>query len=181
MGKLIFPYENTETIVELYNGKVNDVGNRWFITTAQFILIIKIRDLANKMPMLLKNMDQKWTDQKSRIRMVTARLQPMIVCCWVVIYRISGRIDQPFWYKGFDPACFYMQYWPEIVSFFHRDNNALAGRYEQIKLIIGLQTTNQRISSSEEQPGIPGIQFSLIYFDGSFVKLRNINLDIHIT
>ena len=63
-----------------------------------------------------------------------------------------------------------------IVSGFHQNNNALAGRYQQIKVDYWTPNnpTNEfpRPFSTQE---FPQYNTTLIYFDGTFVKLRNIN------
>jgi hypothetical protein len=65
----------------------------------------------------------------------------------------------------------------QIVSGFHQNNNQLAGRYQQIKVDYWTPNnpTNAFPQPNKDQE-FPVNNTSLIYFDGSFVKLRNVSL-----
>ena len=63
-----------------------------------------------------------------------------------------------------------------LIYSFHADNNALAGRYQQIKVDYWtpINPTNEFPQPNKDQE-FPVNNQTLIYFDGSFVKIRNIN------
>jgi hypothetical protein len=63
-----------------------------------------------------------------------------------------------------------------IRSGFHANNNQLAGRYQQIKVDYWtpLNPTNEFPRPNKDQE-FPVFNQTLFYFDGSFVKIRNIN------
>ena len=63
-----------------------------------------------------------------------------------------------------------------IRSGFHANNNQLAGRYQQIKVDYWtpLNPTNEFPQPNKDQE-FPVRNETLLYFDGSFVKIRNIN------
>ena len=89
----------------------------------------------------------------------------------------SAGLTNRFTYKNFDLSFFFFgRFGQTIVSGFHQNNNALAGRYQQIK--VDYWTPNNpnaefpRPFSTQE---FPQYNTTLIYFDGSFIKLRNIN------
>jgi hypothetical protein len=89
----------------------------------------------------------------------------------------TGGLTSRFSYKGFDFSfILFARMGQMIQSGFHRNNNALAGRYQQIK--VDYWTPNnptnefpQPVTNQE----FPVNNTALIYFDGSFVKIRNIN------
>ncbi len=172
--------KNTEAIVELYNGKVNDVGNRWFIgqpLNSYFdykklgIWQTNEADAAKKYGSEVGQIKIQDTNGDGKI---TADDRVLLGSD---IPDFQAGLTNRFKYKGFDLSVFlYASIGQKIVSFFHRDNNALAGRYEQIKVDYWTPNnpTNEfpRPKSNQE---FPVYNSSLIYFDGSFVKLRNIN------
>ncbi len=93
------------------------------------------------------------------------------------IPNFSAGITNRFTFKGFDLSFFlYGRFGNMILSGFHQDRNQLAGRYQQIKVDYWTPNnpTNEfpRPKSTQE---FPVYNTTLIYFDGTFVKLRNIN------
>jgi hypothetical protein len=89
----------------------------------------------------------------------------------------AGGITNRFSYKGFDLSIFIVaRIGQTIQSGFHQNLNQLAGRYQQMKVDYWTPNnpTNEfpQPKSNQENPVNNG---ALIYFDGSFVKIRNIN------
>jgi hypothetical protein len=82
-----------------------------------------------------------------------------------------------FSFKGFDASIIiYARIGQTLLSGFHQNNNQLAGRYQQIKVDYWtpLNPTNEFPRPNKDQE-FPVFNQTLIYFDGSFVKIRNIN------
>jgi hypothetical protein len=82
-----------------------------------------------------------------------------------------------FSFKGFDASIIiYARIGQTLLSGFHQNNNQLAGRYQQIKVDYWTpkNPTNEFPQPNKDQE-FPVRNETLIYFDGSFVKIRNIN------
>jgi TonB-linked SusC/RagA family outer membrane protein len=87
---------------------------------------------------------------------------------------ITNRIS----YKGIDLSFFlYGRAGQRIVSSFHQGNNSLAGRYNNLDIDYWTadNPTNEFPRPNENQES-PRYSSTLQYFDGSFLKVRNINL-----
>jgi TonB-linked SusC/RagA family outer membrane protein len=179
--------KNNEAIISLYNGAVDDIGNRWFIgkpLTAFFdfkkagIWQLDEADAAkafgNFVPGQIKVVD---VDGDGKFSSANDRtFLGSDIPDW------SGGITNRFSYKGFDLSFFvYARIGQTILSGFHRNNNQLAGRYQQIKVDYWtpINPTNEfpRPNSSQEFPVNNG---AILYFDGSFVKVRNINFGYNV-
>jgi len=172
--------KNTEAIVELYNGKVDDLGNRWFIGKPlnTYFDYKKIgiwqtneADLAKSFGSEVGQIKIQDTNGDGRINAADR------VILGSDIPDFQAGLTNRFSYKGFDFNFFlYASIGQKIVSGFHQNNNALAGRYQQIKVDYWTPNnpTNEfpRPKSTQE---FPVLNTSLIYFDGSFIKLRNVN------
>lgn len=172
--------KNDEAIISLYNGKVDDLGNKWFIgkpLTAYFdykkagIWQTSEADLAKSYQSAVGQIKVQDTNNDGKITSDDR------VFLGSDIPSFSGSIQNRFNYKGFDLSfLIYARIGQEILSGFHRDNNALAGRYQQIKVDYWTPNnpTNEfpRPNKSQE---FPVYNSAIIYFDGSFVKVRNIN------
>lgn len=174
--------KNNEAIISLYNGAVDDIGNRWFIgkpLTAYYdfkkigIWQTNEADAAktygNFIPGQVKIAD---IDGDGKFSVTNDR-----TFIGSDIPKFSAGITNRFTFKGFDLNFFiYARIGQTILSGFHRDNNQLAGRYEQIKVDYWTPNnpTNEfpRPNANQE---FPLYNTALIYFDGSFVKVRNIN------
>lgn len=172
--------KNKEEIVSLYNGKVNDEGNGWFIgrplSTAfdykkEGIWQQKEEALAKSYGSLVGQIKVQDTNQDGIInaddRLIIGSDVP----------DFSSGITNRFSYKGFDLSFFlFARIGSLILSEFHKTNNQLAGRFEQIKVDYW---TPKNPTNAYPQPlstqGNPVYNSTLHYFDGSFVKLRNIN------
>ncbi|MBP8941782.1 MAG: TonB-dependent receptor, partial [Saprospiraceae bacterium] len=173
--------KNTEAIVELYNGKVDDLGNRWFIGQPlnTYFDYKKIgiwqtneADLAKSFGSEVGQIKVQDTNGDGKINASDR------VILGSDIPDFQAGLTNRFSYKGIDLSFFfYASIGQEIVSGFHQNNNALAGRYQQIKVDYWTPNnpTNEfpRPKSNQE---FPVLNTAIIYFDGSFIKLRNINL-----
>ena len=172
--------KNTEAILSLYNGKVDDVGNGWFIgrplSTIYDYKKIGIwqtdeAELAKSYASEVGQIKIQDTNNDGKINADDRVIQGSDVP------KFSGGITNRFNYKGFDLSFFfYARVGNLIRSEFHRNNNQLAGRYQQIKVDYWTPNnpTNEfpRPKSNQE---FPVYNNTLTYFDGTFVKLRNIN------
>ena len=172
--------KNQEAIISLYNGAVDDVGNKWFIgkpLTAQYdykkagIWQTSEADVAKSYGFVPGQIKVQDTDGDGKITPADRVYLGSEIPSW------SGGLTNRFSYKGFDLSIFvYARVGSTILSGFHQNNNALAGRYEQIK--VNYWTPNNptndfpRPNSSQE---FPIYNTAIIYFDGTFVKVRNIN------
>lgn len=173
--------KNTEAIVELYNGKVDDIGNRWFIGEPlnTFFDYKKLgiwqsneADAAKSFGSEVGQIKIQDTNGDGKIN-ASDRIK-----LGSDIPDFQAGLTNRFSYKGLDfNFFFYASIGQMIVSGFHQNNNQLAGRYQQIKVDYWTPNnpTNEfpRPKSTQE---FPVNNTALIYFDGSFVKLRNVNL-----
>jgi len=172
--------KNTEAIISLFNGPVDDVGNKRFIgkPLTEFYDYKKAgiwqtneADAAKSYQSAVGQIKVQDTNGDGKITADDRVFLGSDIPTW------SGGITNRFSYKGFDLNFFiYARIGQTILSGFHRDNNQLAGRYEQIKVDYWTPNnpTNEfpRPNSSQE---FPVYNTAIIYFDGSFVKVRNIN------
>jgi hypothetical protein len=171
---------NREEIVELYNGKVDDLGNRWFIgyplnTYFDFkkagIWQTNEADLAKSYGSEVGQIKVQDTNNDGKITADDRVLIGNDVPKW------SGGLTNRFEFKGFDLSFFlFGRFGNTILSGFHRNQLQLAGRYQQIKVDYWTPNnpTNEfpRPKSNQE---FPVYNSTLFYYDGTFVKLRNIN------
>lgn len=172
--------KNKEEIVSLYNGKVDDLGNRWFIGQPlnsyydfkkEGIWQTNEADLAKSFGSEVGQIKVQDTNGDGKITAADR------VLLGSDIPNFSAGFTTRFTYKGFDLSAFlFGRFGNMIVSGFHQNNNALAGRYQQIKVDYWTPNnpTNEfpRPKSTQE---FPVYNTTLIYFDGTFIKLRNIN------
>jgi TonB-linked SusC/RagA family outer membrane protein len=172
--------KNTEKIVSLYNGAKDDIGNKWFIGQPLSV----IYDLKKAGIWQTSEADQAkaFGSSVGQIKVVDFNNDGKInaddrqilgsdIPDW------SGGITNRFSYKGFDVSVvLFARIGQMIVSGFHRDLNQLAGRYQQMKVDYWTPNnpTNEfpQPKSNQEFPVNNG---AIINYDGSFVKLRNIN------
>jgi TonB-linked SusC/RagA family outer membrane protein len=172
--------KNTEKIISLYNGTKDDIGNKWFIGQPLSV----IYDLKKAGIWQTSEADQAkaFGSSVGQIKVVDFNNDGKInaddrqilgsdIPDW------SGGITNRFSYKGFDlSVVLFARIGQMIVSGFHRDLNQLAGRYQQMKVDYWTPNnpTNEfpQPKSNQEFPVNNG---AIINYDGSFVKLRNIN------
>ncbi|QJW92215.1 TonB-dependent receptor [Spirosoma taeanense] len=172
--------KNTEAIVSLYNGKVDDIGNGWFIgrplsTVYNYKKIgIWQTNEADKAKSYGSEVGQIKIQDTNADGRITADDRVIIGSD---VPKFSGGITNRFSFKGFDLSFFFYGRFGNLLrSDFHLNRNALAGRYEQIKVDYWTPNnpTNEfpRPKSNQE---FPVYNSTISYFDGTFVKLRNIN------
>ncbi len=172
--------KNNEKIISLFNGPIDDVGNKRFIgyPLTEFFDYKKAgiwqtseADAAKSYQSTVGQIKVQDTNGDGKITADDRVFLGSDIPKW------SGGITNRFTYKGFDLSVFvYARIGQTILSGFHRDNNQLAGRYQQIKVDYWtpLNPTNEfpRPNANQESPVYNA---AIIYFDGSFVKVRNIN------
>ncbi|WP_238944386.1 SusC/RagA family TonB-linked outer membrane protein [Sandaracinomonas limnophila] len=174
-------YKNTEAILSLYNGAKDDVGNRWFIGQPlnsyydyKYAGIWQEAEKAQAVAMGFTVGQIKVADSNGDGK-ITADDRVLLgsdVPAW------TGGITNRFSFKGFDLSFFiFTRQGQMIMSKFHQNSNYLQGRYNQIK--VDYWTPNNpnayypRPNFNQE---FPAYNTAISYFDGSFIKVRNINL-----
>ena len=172
--------KNTEAIISLYNGAKDDLGNKWFIgqpLSAYFdykklgIWQSNEADVAKSFGSRVGQIKVQDTNGDGKINADDR------VLLGSDIPDFSAGITNRFTYKGFDLSFFFFgRFGQTIVSGFHQNNNALAGRYQQIKVDYWTPNnpTNEFPQPNKDQE-FPVNNTAIIYYDGSFIKLRNIN------
>ena len=172
--------KNTEAIISLYNGAKDDLGNKWFIgqpLSAYFdykkvgIWQTNEADLAKSFGSRVGQIKVQDTNGDGKINADDR------VLLGSDIPDFSAGITNRFTYRGFDLSFFFFgRFGQTIVSGFHQNNNALAGRYQQIKVDYWTPNnpTNEFPQPNKDQE-FPVNNTAIIYYDGSFIKLRNIN------
>ena len=172
--------KNTEAIISLYNGAKDDLGNKWFIgqpLSAYFdykkvgIWQTNEADLAKSYGSRVGQIKVQDTNGDGKINADDR------VLLGSDIPDFSAGITNRFTYRGFDLSFFFFgRFGQTIVSGFHQNNNALAGRYQQIKVDYWTPNnpTNEFPQPNKDQE-FPVNNTAIIYYDGSFIKLRNIN------
>nr|WP_026308548.1 TonB-dependent receptor [Spirosoma spitsbergense] len=172
--------KNNEKIVSLFNGPIDDVGNKRFIgyPLTEFYDYKKAgiwqtseADAAKSYQSVVGQIKVQDTNGDGKITADDRVFLGSDIPTW------SGGITNRFSYKGFDLSVFvYARIGQTILSGFHRDVNQLAGRYQQIKVDYWTPNnpTNEfpRPNANQE---FPVYNSAIVYFDGSFVKIRNIN------
>jgi TonB-linked SusC/RagA family outer membrane protein len=183
--------KNTEKIISLYNGAKDDIGNKWFIgqpLSAIFdykklgIWQTSEAEAAKALGSSvgqIKIEDNNGRDANGNLTgLPDGKItQDDRVILGSDIPNWTGSITNRISYKGFDLSfIFYARQGQTIISGFHQNLNQLAGRYQQMKVDYWTPNnpTNEfpQPKSNQEFPVNNG---AIINFDGSFVKLRNIN------
>jgi TonB-linked SusC/RagA family outer membrane protein len=181
--------KNTEAIISLYNGKVDDLGNRWFIGQPlnsyydyKKVGIWQLNEKEQAAKFYPGDKNNPLGAGVGQVKVQDTNGDGVITALDRVILGsdipdFSAGFTTRFSYKGFDLSAFlFGRFGNMIVSGFHQNNNALAGRYQQIKVDYWTPNnpTNEfpRPFSTQE---FPQYNTTLIYFNGTFVKLRNIN------
>jgi hypothetical protein len=174
-------YANKEEIVSLYGGKTDDPGNRWFIGKPLTVFW----DLEKIGIWQLGEEDQAkvYSDGIGQIKVKDQNGDGRIndqdrVILGSDVPKWSGGITNRFEFKGFDLSFFvFTRQGHMIRSLFHDNYNLLFGRYNNLDVDYWTPTnpTNaypQPIFNQER----PKYNTTMSYFDGSFVKVRNITL-----
>lgn len=176
---------NREAILELANGKVDDIAAGRFIGQPLTVFFdykkigIWQADQADEAA--------KYGDKVGQIRIEDINADGKInaddrqILGSAVPNFVAGLTNR-FTYKGIDFSFFlYGRFGQMIRSRFHNDNNALAGRYNNLD--IDYWTPNNP-TNEFPQPVVtqefPKYNSSLLYFDGSFIKIRNINIGYNV-
>ncbi len=172
--------KNQEAILSLYNGAVDDIGNRWFIGKPLSVIYDYKKlgiwqtaeaDQAKAFGSTVGQIKVQDFNNDGKINADDRQILGSDIPTW------SGGITNRFAYRGFDLSFFiYARIGQMIVSGFHQDLNQLAGRYQQMKVDYWTPNnpTNEfpQPKSNQEFPVNNG---AISNFDGSFVKVRNIN------
>lgn len=174
-------FKNKEEIVELYNGPVDDIGNGWFIGKPLSV----IYDYEKIGIWQTNEADQaaSYGFAVGENKIKDANNDGVInsddrVFIGSGVPDFSAGITNRFAYKGLDLSFFvYARVGQTIRSSFHTSNNTLFGRYNNIDVDYWTPTnpTNAFPRPNENQES-PRFNSSMAIFDGSFVKVRNINL-----
>jgi hypothetical protein len=174
-------YANKEEIVSLYGGKTDDPGNRWFIGKPLTVFW----DLEKIGIWQLGEEDQAkvYSDEIGQIRVKDQNEDGRIndqdrVILGSDVPKWSGGITNRFEFKGFDLSFFvFTRQGYMIRSLFHDNYNLLFGRYNNLDVDYWTpdNPTNAypRPIFNQERPKY---NTTMSYFDGSFVKVRNITL-----
>ncbi len=174
---------NKEEIVELYGGKKDDVGNSWFI--GQPIRVIYDYEKIGIWQAGDKDLAASFGSQKpGQIRIQDRNSDGKINAADRVILGndvpiLSGGLTNRFAYKGFDLAIFiFARFGSMITSGFHDGAwMQLQGRYNNLKVDYWTEKNpTNKYPRPDENSERPIYSSTLRYFDGSFVKIRNINL-----
>ena len=172
--------KNNEQIISLYNGAVDDIGNGWFIgkpLTAMFdykkdgIWQLGEEDKAKSYGSRVGQIHVTDLNNDGKINADDRSYIGSEIPKW------QGGITNRVSYKGFDASIIiFARIGQTLRSGFHQNNNQLTGRYQQIKVNYWTpkNPTNEFPQPNTDQE-FPVNNTTLIYFDGSFVKIRNIN------
>tara|TARA_R110002167_G_scaffold73727_1_gene206477 strand:- start:15221 stop:18535 length:3315 start_codon:yes stop_codon:yes gene_type:complete len=174
-------YKNKEEILELYNGKVDDIGNNWFIGQPISLFYdyekigiwqISEETLANSYGFIPGEIKLKDQDNNKIIDSDDRIIRGSSVPKW------NMGITNRFEFNGIDLSAFlYIRQGSTIYSRFHHEFNSLAGRYNNLD--VDYWTPNNPTNAyprPNQNQNYPRFDSSNNYFDGSFVKLRNITL-----
>lgn len=176
---------NKEAILELFNGKVDDIGNARFIgqpLTAYFdfkkIGIWQTSELDQATKYQRKPGEIKVEDVNGDGKNDAAdrTILGSQVPDW------SAGITNRFEYKGFDLSFFFFaRVGSMFQSGFHSTYNSLAGRYNNLNIDYWTPNnpTNEFPRPNQNQEA-PVYQSTLTYYSGTFLKLRNINLGYNV-
>ncbi len=171
-------FTNKEQIVELYNGKNDDIGNNWFIGKPLTVYYdyekIGIWQTSDK------DMAATFSQKPGEIRVKDQNGDGKITSADRIILgsdvpKWSGGMTNRFEFKGFDFSFFiYARIGAKIRSRFHDDNNTLFGRYNNLD--INYWTPNNPTNDfprPNQNQEFPIYGSTLSYFDATFVKVRN--------
>jgi TonB-linked SusC/RagA family outer membrane protein len=176
---------NREAIIELANGKVDDVAAGRFIGQPLTVFFdynklgIWQTDEADEASKYQDKVGQVKVEDVNNDGMINADDRQILGSA---VPKFAGGITNRFTFKNFDFSFFvFGRYGQMIRSRFHDSNNSLAGRYNN--LAVDYWTPNNP-TNNFPQPVVtqefPKYNSSLTYFDGSFLKVRNINLGYNV-
>ncbi len=174
-------YSNREEIVQLYGGTQDDVGNSWFIGKPLTVFYdyeksgiwqLGEEDAAKQYGEEIGQIKIKDQNNDGKINSADRVILGSDIPQW------AGGITNRFEFKGFDLSVFLNIRQGSLVrSLFHDNFNLLAGRYNNLDVDYWTPTnpTNAYPQPKQNQE-FPKYRSSVSYFDGSFVKVRNIAL-----
>jgi len=174
-------FTNKEQILELAQGKVDDIGNGWFI--GQPLSVIFDYEQQGIWQTSEADLAASYGGVPGEIRIVDQNNDGAINADDRIIQgsgvpKFSGGITNRLSFKGFDFSAFiYARLGQSIRSNYHTSNNSLFGRYNNID--VDYWTPNNPVNKfpkPNQNQEFPKWNSSLNIFDGSFVKIRNINL-----
>ncbi len=172
---------NRNRIVSLYGANKDDVGNKWFIGDPisvyydyKFGGIWQIADSVEMKRYGRKPGDIRIVDQNNdgkidaNDRIVLGSPFPK----W------TGSLSTRFSWKGFDLSAMAVARWGQTMDdAFRRDDNVLAGRYNNVAVNYWTPTnpsnTDPRPSLDQERPTNNN---AMGFEDGSFIRIRSISL-----
>lgn len=175
-------FQNKEEIVDLYGDKKSDIGNRWFI--GQPLSVIYDYEKIGIWQTNDKDLATTYSRKPGQIRLKDQNSDGKFnaddrVILGSAVPKFTGGITNRFSFKGFDLAIFaFARFGSKITSSLHEGAQVhLQGRYNLLKVDYWTETnpTNKYPRPNENSEG-PQDGSTLRYFDGSFVKIRNINL-----
>ncbi len=176
---------NREAIIELANGKVDDIAAGRFIgqpltvffdykkigiwQTNEADLATKFGDKVGQVKIEDVNGDGKINADDRQI-------------LGSAVPNFTLGLTNRFTYKGFDLSVFVFGRFGQFIrSTFHTGQNSLAGRYNNLNINYW---TPSNPTNEFPQPVVtqefPKYNSSLQYFDGSFIKIRNINVGYNV-
>ncbi len=176
---------NKEEIVELANGKVDDIAAGRFIGQPLSVVFDLKKtgiwqtdeaDLAKSYGYVPGEIKIEDRNNDGVINADDRQILGSAIPAFV-----AGMTNR-FSYKGFDLSFFlYARAGQFIISQFHASNNSLAGRYNNLDIDYWTPSnpTNEfpRPNVNQESPRNGS---TLRYFDGSFLKVRNINFGYNV-
>ncbi len=173
--------KNTEAILELANGKVDDIAAGRFIGKPLTVFYDLKKtgiwqtaelDAATKMGFKVGEIKIEDANGDGKIDANDRQILGSAVPKW------AGGMTNRFSYKGIELNFFiFARIGQMIRSRFHDQNNLLFGRYNNIAVDYWTPNnpTNDFPRPNQNQE-FPRNNSSMTYFDGSFIKIRNINL-----
>lgn len=174
-------FTNKEQVVELAQGKVDDIGNQWFI--GQPLSVIFDYEQQGIWQLDEADLAASYGGVPGEIRVVDQNNDGAITADDRVIQgsgvpKFSGGITNRIKYKNLDFSFFvYARLGQTIRSNYHTSNNSLFGRYNNIDVDYWTPTNPvNTFPKPNQNQEFPKWNSSLNIFDGSFVKVRNINL-----
>lgn len=173
---------NKEEIVELYGGKKDDIGSNWFI--GQPISVIYDYEKIGIWQTSDKDLATSFKQKPGQIRLKDQNADGQITSADRVILgssvpKLTGGMTNRIEFKNFDFSIFlFARFGSMITSGFHSGGwMQLQGRYNNLK--VDYWTPNNPTNAfprPDENSERPIHSSTLRYFDGSFVKIRSINL-----
>ena len=176
---------NRESIIELANGKVDDVASGRFI--GQPLTVFFDYKKVGIWQSNEADLAAKFGDKVGQVKIEDFNLDGKINAddrqiLGSAVPDFTLGITNRFTFKGFDLSFFVFGRFGQMIrSRFHTDQNALAGRYNNLN--IDYWTPNNP-TNEFPQPVVtqefPKFNSALQYFDGSFIKIRNINIGYNV-